>query len=191
MVMKVSAPVFDRKLVPEGPHSAICCVVADLGLQKNKQYDKIQHKIYLQWLIPEQRIDIKGEDLPMALSKKLTLTWDDRGALLKVVQSWLGITLSAEDKESFDLEIFAGMPADLFVEHNTTQDGRKFASILKVSPYTGTVQPKIENKNDGKPVIYNADHLDTLELLPKWVQEAINEQVFPNDPEVVEDEPPV
>jgi len=190
MVMKVKAPVFERKLVPEGQHLAVCSVVADLGLQKSDLFDKIQHQVYFQWLFPNERIEIKDKDLPMALSKRVTMTWDDRGNLLKLVESWLGKKLTSEEKEDFDLESLAGMPASIFVKH---QDGQKgtVAKILDVAPYKGAEPLQIENENDGNPVIYNSDHLENLELLPKWLQDDINNQVFPNDPEVVDDEPPI
>ena len=48
----------DFKKVPPGCHFAICNMVVDLGIQRTefKGQAKSQHKVYIRWEVPDERI---------------------------------------------------------------------------------------------------------------------------------------
>jgi len=104
-------------------HKAICYGVYDLGTQFNETFGNKNHKVLLQWELPEARIDIQkdGEDLnlPRAQSKIYTLSLHEKANLRKDLESWRGKSFTATELEGFDLKNLLGVDCQLQVIHKT------------------------------------------------------------------------
>ena len=103
---------------PKGMHNGVLCDVQDLGMVENKQYSKMQHKCLVMFQLGT-RITAEDEGATEdnigkrhLISKRFTLTLDDRGQLLPFIQTMLDRDLTPEERKGgFDLESLIGTNA--------------------------------------------------------------------------------
>ena len=126
------------KLIPEGVHVAVCFGIYDLGTQYSKVFDNEAHKVLFQWEVPDSRIEISGEDLPMVISKKYTLTLNKKSNLKKDLDSWLG---QVKDK-SFGLKQLLGKNCQILISH-ADKDGITYANITAIMALPQEMKPLI------------------------------------------------
>ena len=89
MPINVSASSSGQKSdpVPAGTHHAVCYGVVAVGTQPSQQYTP-RPKVVVAFEIPGERIEIKGKDLPRGISKRYTLSLNEKASLRKDLQSW-------------------------------------------------------------------------------------------------------
>ena len=75
--------------VPAGTHHAVCYGVIAVGTQPSEKFTPRQ-KIIVCFEIPAERIIIKDQDLPRGISKRYTLSLNEKSNLRKDLQSWRG-----------------------------------------------------------------------------------------------------
>ena len=87
--------------VPEGTYTAICYTIADLGMQYNDKFKKLEHKILFIWEIvdDEQRIEIDGEKKRRAISKQYTASFATKSNMYKDIRPWLGREFTQEEQD--------------------------------------------------------------------------------------------
>jgi hypothetical protein len=118
--------------VSAGTHAAICYGVVDLGTQVSEQYGA-KRKVALLWEIPEERIEVKGKNLPRGISKRYTATLNEKGTLRKDLESWRGRSFTAQELAGFDLGNIIGKSCFINVLHKNTPRG-VFADVGAVMP---------------------------------------------------------
>lgn len=178
--------------VPQGPHPAVCDMFVDLGLQETtgKFAGKIQHKIYLRWQIPGQRLSYEKDGVthegPMTIGAKYTLSLHEKAALRKILQSWRGRAFTESELKQFDVTTILGKPCLLSVSHAPRDGGGVYANIDSIMQLPeGMPKPALE----GDPLIYDADNLGSFEKLRPWLQDLVKAQKLPaeadkaNDPD--------
>jgi hypothetical protein len=178
--------------VPQGPHTAICDMFVDLGLQETtgKYAGKVQHKIYLRWQIPALRLSYEkdGEQFegPMTIGAKFTLSLHEKAALRKILKSWRGRDFTAPELKQFDVETILGAPCLISVSHAPKDGGGVYANVDTVMKLPAdTTKPKLE----GETLLYSSTDLSTFEKLRPWLQELVKAQKLPaeadkaNDPD--------
>lgn len=162
-----------RDPIPEGPHSAICYAVVDLGTQQplpNSRFTtKPTRKVLFIFEIPDERITIERDgvpiDLPRALSKEFTLSLHEKAGLRKFLESWRSRQFTAEELSGFDLKNLLGINCMLNVVHkeNGYED---IASCMKLPK--GMQVRQAENEL----VLYDIDQ-PIPQTLPEWVRKKI------------------
>ena len=151
----------DFKLVPEGVHMAVCDMMVDIGMQPvaYQGETKMKHKIYLRFQIPAQRVTINGEDLPMVIGNRYTLSLFQQAILRKHLVSWRGQEFTPEEENGFDVETVVGVPCQIQIIHNKQEGSdRTYANIGNIMALPqGMEGPKPENGT----VIYHKDDGET------------------------------
>ena len=121
-----------------GTYMAVCVAVIDLG-QQYKQFEKQKQGKYAEecmfiFEIPDERVEVDGEDKPRWLSsRRVTVSLHERAALFQMLTAWRGKALTDAELDpagdGFDLMQMAGVPAMLSVTVVEKDDGSKYNRI--------------------------------------------------------------
>jgi len=174
-------PTANIELIPPGVYVANCYGVIDLGTLENKVYGGEAHKVLIQWELPECRGEFErdGEtvNLPRVISKRYTLSLSEMAKLRSDLQSWRGARpFTPDELRGFDLKAILETPCQLQIAHETSREGRSFASVAAIMALPkGTPRPgKLEN-----PIAFFSfeEVVDKPELpdVPHWIQNIITE----------------
>ena len=146
MSFMVSAPRNEGfEPLAEGVHVAVCYGLYDLGTHYSQKWEKSSRQVLVCWEIPAERCEIGGEDLPRAISKKVTLSLHPKSGLYKLLVAWRGKPFTAEELAGFDLKAVLGASCQLQVLHYD-KDGEKKHYVENVmSLPKGAAKPKPEN----------------------------------------------
>src|SRR5664280_1243118 len=161
----------ERIIIPAGTHVARCYGVIDLGTQYSEKFGNSSRKVQVQWELPNELMD---DGRPLAISKKYTLSLNEKANLRKDLESWLGRSITEkEEKEGFALGSLLGAPCLLSVIH-AESNNKTYANIAGVmSVPKGTAVPEQSNPmvsydvENGKDAVY--------EKLPEWIRKVIEE----------------
>jgi hypothetical protein len=82
--------------------------------------------------IPGERIEIKGKDLPRGISKRYTLSLNEKASLRKDLQSWRGKPFTSAELAGFDVSRLIGANCLLSVLHQD-RAGATYANISTIS----------------------------------------------------------
>ena len=169
--------------IPEGTYTAVCYAVVDLGTHTNPKFDKVAHKVLIQWEIPEETIQVErnGEmvDMPRAISKKYTMSLHTKATLRHDLEAWRGKAFTEAELDGFDVSKLAGAQCLMCVVHEPSKDGSKVYANIKsiMAPPKGSKKIKPVN-----PVVVFEipdDAAPGFEIpesdLPEWIVELIRE----------------
>ena len=173
MGLLAKEPDNERILISEGVHLAVCVGVWDLGTQYNKTFEKEIHQLLIMWEIPDERITIDNKDLPLAISKRYTLSLNEKANLRKDLEAWRGKAFPAETlKEGFDLKKILGKTCQIQIIHNEN-NGKTFANIAGIMALPkGTKSLEPEN-----PLRFYSmeDSKEIPEDTPDWIKDIIKQ----------------
>lgn len=184
--MSMSYPVGggsgEFKNVPAGTYVAVCNLLADLGLQPGSDmYPNPKHKVAIRFEVPDERIkyEVDGQhrEGPMTLTKTFTASMNAKSNLRKFLEAWRGRSFTEDEAAGFDIHTLLGVPAMLTVVEYHNKRGETKTAIGGASRLMkGIVAPKAEN-----PLLYYmpGDDESQRSMLPKWIQDAIANQVQP------------
>ena len=127
-----------------GTYMGVCVAVVDLG-QQYKQFEKQKQGKYAEecmfiFEIPDERVEVDGEDKPRWLSsRRFTVSLHERAALFQMLTAWRGKALTDAELDpsgdGFDLMQMAGVPAMLSVTVVEKDDGSKYNRIEAVTGF--------------------------------------------------------
>jgi hypothetical protein len=123
---------------PTGTHHAVCVDVVDLGIEISDKYFNEKtgdpnkaHKVRFVWQINEPLMD---DGRRFSISRKFTLSLNEKSALRKFLESWRGQPFTAADLSAgFDVEKLIGVNCVLQVLQS--EDG-KYHNVSAVMPLT-------------------------------------------------------
>ena len=173
MSLLAKEPENERILISEGVHLAVCIGVWDLGTQHNKIFDKEVHQILIMWEIPDERITVDNKDLPLAISKRYTLSLNEKANLRKDLEAWRGKAFPAETlKEGFDLKKILGKTCQIQIIHNEN-NGKTYANIAGIMALPKGTK-SLESENPLK--FYSmADSKEIPTDTPGWIKDIIKQ----------------
>jgi hypothetical protein len=161
--------------VSEGTHVAICSMIADMGMQETNFGAK--HQVYFRFEVPGERAewtDDEGKQHtgPRSIGKSYTFSMNEKATLRQHLESWRGRSftdnelMDADGNPIYDVSVVAGKPCQLAVVKS--DKGNSLIKSIMGLP-KGLTAPALE----GPIIIYDRDHADNYDKLPKWMQEAI------------------
>ena len=189
--MSLFAKEPESVLVNEGVHLAVCIGIFDLGTQYSKAYDVMSRKVLFMWEISDERIEVEGKDLPMAMSKRYTNSLHKKAQLRKDLESWRGKAFTLDELETgYELKDMLGKSCQLQVVHNKSDDGKVYANIAGIMALPkGVKSAEPENPlkffsiEDGKA--FPKD-------MPNWIKSIIEEsEEYKEEAHPTEEEPPI
>ena len=136
----------DFEPVPEGTHKARCFQVIDLGTQPgSKMYPDHKHKVRIVWELPDEKIEIEGEQKPMTIGNEYTMSLHEKANLRRDLESWRGKVFTDDELGGFDIAKLLGVPCLMTVVHKQSGD-KTYANIKGVMGmpeiYRGDMQPQ-------------------------------------------------
>ena len=157
--------------VSEGVHTAVCIWVIDLGDQYSEKFDNTSRKVQLTWEIPDETIEIDGEQKPRVISKEYTLSLNEKAVLRQHLEAWRGKKFSEEELKGFDLANIIGASCQLQVLHNS-KGYANVGSIMalpkgmeKLTPHNDTIYFDLSENSC----------LYLMDKLPGWIQDKIKQ----------------
>jgi hypothetical protein len=158
-----------------GTYMAICVGVIDVGEQYNQNFKNYSDKLMLLFEIPDETVDVDGEQKPRWLSKEYTASLNEKAKLYKDLVSWRAKPFSEEELDEegdgFDVRSMAGKACMLTVIIREGKSGT-YNQIEGISPMPkGLPSPK----SDSEVLIFDIDDRDeaVLKKLPEWIQKKI------------------
>lgn len=160
--------------IPAGVHRAVCCGIIDLGTQYNKVYDKAQHRVMIQFELPDERIEFEKDgqkqEGPRLMSKEYTASLGAKANLRKDLEAWRGRAFTKEELDGFDLANIMGKGCMLNVVHNEN-NGKTYANINGIMPlYKGMEPPQAEKQLSFS---FDEDGDSIPADLPQWIVDKI------------------
>lgn len=157
----------DFVLVPQGTHSAVNFLVADIGIQETSWGSK--HKLVIGWELPEELIEVDGDKKPMIIYNTYTASLSEKANLRRDLEGWRGRAFTSDELEGFDVFNVLGKPCMLSVVHNVVGD-KTYANISSVSSIPKGMQAGVATKT----LKYSPDDPEQFNDLPEWIQKKIN-----------------
>ena len=160
--------------IPEGTHIARCVRIIDLGHQYSQQYDKWTAQVRLDFEIPDEMIEIKGEQVPRIIGKTFTNSLGERSNLRKMLESWRGKKFTDEELAGFNLADLAGQPCMVTVAHRE-YNGRTYADVAALVALPKSI-PAPEQVTPF--VVFDLDNFEAIEELdnvPEWLADKIKD----------------
>jgi len=188
--MALKAPVkesFERELIPEDSHQAVCYAVIDLGTHKSEWNgeERDRHEVVLSFEIPSLRIEYEkdGENFegPKVISKRYTFSMSEKANLRKDMETWRGKPFTNLEAADFDFESLIGVNAILQVMHKEKKDGNKYAFIASITKILKGME-KLKPENPPMFFTFIAPYVDENgchwpESMPEWMQKYIMESL--------------
>lgn len=164
------------EVIPAGVHTAVCYGIIDLGVQVATFNDEtsIQRKIMLLFELPDETYENEsGEAIPRVISKQYTLSLHPRSSLNKMIATWRNKPFTDEEiKAGFDLSQIIGWGAQLSISNEKSKQGKPYAKIEGIMGLPkGFPAPKPTQKI--RFDLDEPDALETMTMLPNWLQEII------------------
>ncbi|MBA4364929.1 MAG: hypothetical protein C0398_02840 [Coprothermobacter sp.] len=163
--------VGEKGVIPTGTHVARCYGVIDLGTQYSEKFGRWANKIMVQFELPA---DLTDDGRPAIISKKYTLSLNDKASLRKDLESWLGRPVTVkEERDGFALGSMLGAACLLSILHGENAE-KAYAYIAGVmSVPEGMVVPDAVNP----VVLYDIDGGEdaVFSKLPDWVKNLIQQ----------------
>jgi len=131
------------KRVPTGVHVARCVSIIDIGTQRVEfaGETKQQHKIQIKWEVLGEdeagvpmTADVNGKEMPLTISKRYTLSLNEKAALRRDLEAWRGKPFSAEELAGFDVSKLLGAYCMLNVVEQDGANGKTYANIQSITP---------------------------------------------------------
>jgi hypothetical protein len=176
----------DFKKVPPGAHFAICNMVVDVGLQEGFQ-KKPQHKIYLRWEVPDERVSYEKDDKtiegPCSIGRFYTLSLSEKANLRKDLENWRGRSFTPDELKGFDLESVLGKCCQIMVTHDS-DSGKTYANVTGIMGVSKDQRERAKTaKAENELVSFSLDSADqkTFDKLPSWLKEKIDARLEPTE----------
>jgi hypothetical protein len=155
--------------VPEGMHRPICTSIVDLGTQFSEKFGKSARKGLITWSLPDETIEIDGEEVPRLISRQFTLSLHKKAKLREMLESWHGRAFDQVELEGFDIVSLLGENCMLQILHNETATG-VYANVNNVLPLEKKkwIEPSLEL------IHFSLDGSDPIpQSVPEWVRRII------------------
>lgn len=140
------------ELCPEGVTVSRCYRIIDLGTQQFEFQGKKKQarKVLVSW----ETSNLSADGKPLMVSKKYSLSLDEKAALRKDLQAWRGRTFTPQELEGFDISNLLTKPVMLNIVHS---DDGKYANLSSMMPLPGGMKaPELFNT----PVLFSLNEFD-------------------------------
>jgi hypothetical protein len=132
-----------------GLHGAVCCDVADLGLQMTQHGEKYQ--IAVVFSLDQNKVD----GTPITIRRKYNKKLHEKSSFRKDLKTWRGADLTDAEKAKFNTEMLVGAQAQVNIEEFQKHDGTPGTSIGAILPPADgqdvKADPEYERVQDRKP----------------------------------------
>jgi len=164
----------DFKLPPAGSYMARLYRIIDIGTQTTEWMGKkkMQRKIIAMFELHGEDNDGQplqtAEGKPLIVSKRYTLSLDEKATLRKDLEAWRGKAFTQAELDGFNLEVLLGKFCMVNITHSS-YEGKEYANVASVSQVPAAL------KKLGEPVGVNEVMIFTLEPFDQAKFEKLSE----------------
>ena len=160
-----------------GSYRAVCYGIVVTGTSYIQAFGNSATKIVFLWELPDERIEVDGENKPRAISETYTLSLNEKANLRKMLAGWRGRDFTPEELKGFSLKKILGAPCLVSTTVMQNKQGRDFSKVTSVSRLPkGMEAPKeAENPLVMFDITNDACPLSEMSKLPEWMQKRIME----------------
>jgi hypothetical protein len=165
IIAKQTSSGSDFKLPPAGSFLARLYRIIDIGTQTTEWMGKrkMQRKIIAMFELHGEDNDGQplqtAEGKPLIVSKRYTLSLDEKATLRKDLEAWRGKAFTQEELDGFNLEVLLGKYCMVSVTHST-YDGKEYANIAGISQVPAALKKLGEPKGVNELMIFTLDPFD-------------------------------
>lgn len=159
-----------------GVHTAICTMIADIGIQPSFGIYGPKRQVVFQFELCDENVE--GTTNPLIVYDTLTASMSPKSNLRAMLVGWRGKAFTDEEAADFDMKNVLGAHCQVQLIEN--QKGEKvYTNIETVVPW-----PKgMEKARPKNPLLfYDDDNRNDLKKLPEWIQKKIAAQLEPPPP---------
>jgi hypothetical protein len=154
--------------IEEGVHVGVIINIIDLGTQKNEIFFNEARKVLITWELPNETINIDGEERPRVKSKIYTSSLHEKGKLRVDLEAIRAKKFTYDELENgFDIFEMLGSNCQLQVEHKDSG----FANIVSVMSMPKWIGGKLLATSLEKTYEISNDVIP--EYIPQWAQDII------------------
>lgn len=122
-----------KVLVPAGSHAARLYSIIHVGnVPDSMRESGRRNVIRFTWELPEEMREFNGEQKPMVIGAKYTVSLNEKSNLRPVVETLLG-KFEDEDIEGFDIKSLLGKECLISVVHKKSSQGGDYAAVAGVA----------------------------------------------------------
>ena len=161
--------------IPQGSYLAVCNMLIDLGVQYSEQFKNSSRKVLIGWEIPEETIEIDGEQKPRTISNRYTASLNESSNLRRDLAAWRGRDFTQEELNAFDLHNIVGTSCFVNIIHKE-RNGKTYANISSIMALPkGTPKGKLYDT----ALVFDLDtaSIEDVDNLPKWIADIVKESV--------------
>ena len=165
IIAKQTSSGSDFKLPPAGSFLARLYRIIDIGTQTTEWMGKkkMQRKIIAMFELHGEDNDGQplqtAEGKPLIVSKRYTLSLDEKATLRKDLEAWRGKAFTQEELDGFNLEVLLGKCCMVSVTHST-YDGKEYANIAGISQVPAALKKLGEPVGVNELLIFTLDPFD-------------------------------
>lgn len=155
--------------IEPGVYIAVCVGVVDLGEQYSEKFKNYANKLMFIWELPEELIEVDGEQKPRQLSKEFAFSVSKKGNLRAFLSSWNTVTYTDESFGEVDVFDQLGTGCQVSVALNETGEYSNVVNVMALPK--GVTAPTAV-----APLVrWDMEHWsdETFGMLPEWIQEKI------------------
>lgn len=156
--------------LPEGVYVGTCYLLAKIGEQYSKAYDKWNDQLIIGWQINGEKVTVEGAEQPRTMFSFYNAKLGEKASLRRDLECWRGKRFTPEELEGFDLRNILGTACQLQIVHNQREDGtvRAFIKAIMALPKGMPADPPTEK------VLYDIeDDMERTADFPKIVQSSV------------------
>ena len=165
IIAKQTSSGSDFKLPPAGSFLASLYRIIDIGTQTTEWMGKkkMQRKIIAMFELHGEDNDGQplqtAEGKPLIVSKRYTLSLDEKATLRKDLEAWRGKAFTQEELDGFNLEVLLGKCCMVSITHST-YDGKEYANIAGISQVPAALKKLGEPVGVNELLIFTLDPFD-------------------------------
>ncbi len=173
-----------KELAEAGPHPARIAGIVDLGIQENKEYNKLEPKAAFIFSLTDDLLkegDFAGK--MKHVNKTFTQSTSEMSAFYKQMVVPLNLKLDAEGElADGGLQALLNMPLMVSIVHKDVSQVNKQSGKVEIVTYANIAGLSLVYKGmtvpdlDTEPYFYSLETHDeeVFKKLPKWIQTKIN-----------------
>lgn len=161
------------KKLESGVYVAISSAIIDLGLQDNKNFNKVQRKFMLIWNVVGEEVEIDGELLPRTISKEYSYSLHDKSTLRKDLQAWRNKPFTEEELKGFNLLKILNKPCQMQIILEE-KNGNKYNNISSIMALNKGQE--VKQLDVGEYYHFDMEDQTTWDKwnrIPEWIQNKI------------------
>lgn len=152
-----------------GVYVAVCIGVVDLGEQHSELYKNYSNKVLFIFEIPDELVEVDGEQKPRWISREFTMSTSKKSKLLEFISAWNGKQYTPETFGELELFDQIGKACQLQLVASENGEYTNIATVMQLPKGVNVTRKETDT------YAFDMDQWsdDVFDSLPGWMQEKV------------------